>query len=314
MKKIIIILPCYFEEEVLDITFEQLDLFFKELAKEKIITNDSRICFIDDGSRDKTWDIIDVLSKSNEHVIGIKLSRNFGHQFALLAGLETTFNQYDSYITIDADLQDDITVIKQMILKQEEGMSIIYGVRAGRGSDSFFKKHTAQIFYRMMAKLGVNTVYNHADFRLINNKVLENFLHFRESHLFLRGIFPLVGFKSGIVEYDRKNREAGETKYPLKKMLAFAWEGITSFSIKPLKIVTSLGFLTLLVSLILSAWTIYTKLLGKDVQGWSSTILVILFFSSVQMISIGILGEYIGKIYQQTKNRPRYIIEKILLK
>lgn len=312
MKKIIIILPCYFEQEVLKLTFSKLYSFFNSLAKRQIITNDSKICFVDDGSRDDTWKIINGLCEASGSVTGIKLSRNFGHQFALLSGLEYSFNKFDTYITIDADLQDDFLVIEKMLEKQESGVNLVYGVRSSRKKDSFFKRNTAHFFYRIMEQLGVKTIYNHADFRLIDNLVLGQFLQFRESHLFLRGIFPLVGFRSEILEYERKEREAGETKYPLKKMISFAWEGITSFSVKPLKIVMILGFITLVIAFFMMIWVIYVKLSGNDVQGWSSTVLIILFFSSIQMISLGVMGEYVGKIYQEVKRRPRYIIEKII--
>jgi len=269
----------------------------------------SRIVYVDDGSSDSTWEIIRELSSSDDKARGIKLSRNFGHQFALLAGLETLYNRFDIYITIDADLQDDIHVMEQMVQLYKEGSSIVYGVRSDRSSDGFFKKQTAQGFYRFMSWLGVKTVYNHADFRLIDNVALGELTHFRETNLFLRGIVPLIGLKTSVIEYKREKRVAGETKYPMNKMLTFAWEGITSFSIKPLRIVLYLGILFFLLSIGLAIWALVVYLDQKTIPGWTSMIIPMAFFGGFQMIFLGIIGEYIGKIYKEVKARPRYIIE-----
>lgn len=311
MKKVVIILPCYFEESILEHSFSILNEFFTSLIHNSKIHPDSCICMVDDGSKDNTWSIINKLHLENKHVIAIKLSRNFGHQYALLAALDSLQNQFDSYITIDADLQDDFTVVSEMVEKQINGASIVYGVRKNRNVDSFFKRKTAELFYTLMKHFGVRTIFNHADFRLIDNLVLINFLKYKEVHLFLRSVFPLIGFKSEIVYYNRKERIAGESKYPMRKMISFAWEGITSFSITPLRFTLNFGVFTFFLSIAMACWVIYVKISGNDVQGWTSLSLLILFFSSLQMIFLGIIGEYLGKIYQEVKQRPRFIVEEI---
>jgi glycosyltransferase involved in cell wall biosynthesis len=276
----------------------------------RAVDSGSRIVYVDDGSIDRTWEIIEGLGNADDKAEGIKLSRNFGHQFALLAGLESLYNQFDIYITIDADLQDDIRVMEQMVRHHHEGSSIVYGIRSDRSSDGFLKRQTAQGFYKFMNWLGVKTVYNHADYRLINNQALGELMHFGETNLFLRGIFPLIGLKTSSVEYRRKEREAGVTKYPLKKIFSFAWEGITSFSIKPLRIILLLGIVFFLISIALAIWALVVYLEKKTIPGWTSMVIPMVFFGGFQMIFLGIIGEYIGKIYKEVKSRPRYIIEK----
>ncbi|MDM1522354.1 glycosyltransferase family 2 protein [Empedobacter sp. 225-1] len=309
MNKIVIIFPCYNEEEVLIKTKNEIVEKFTKLVSKKIISSDSKICFVDDGSKDKTWEIIESFKEIN--IIGIKLARNVGHQFTLLAGLETLKNSFDAYITMDVDLQDDINSIEDMISEYTKGNDIVYGIREERITDTFFKRKTAELFYLFMMKLGVNIHYNHADYRIINNKVLLEFLKFNESHLFLRGIFPLIGFQQSKIYYKRKERVLGESKYPLKKMLSFAWEGITSFSDKPIKLVLNLGIFSILISLLLGFWALIQMLLGNTITGWTSIIVLIIFFGGIQTLSLGLIGEYIGKIYIQTKNRPRYGVEKL---
>jgi len=309
MKKIVIIFPCYNEEEILFQTKNEIVNKFGELKHKNLISWDSKICFVDDGSKDQTWEIIE--SFKEENIIGIKLARNVGHQFTLLAGLETLKNQFDAYITMDVDLQDDINSLSDMIEEYLKGYDIVYGVREERTTDTYFKRKTAEIFYTLMIKMGVNIHYNHADYRLINNRVLLEFLAFKESHLFLRGIFPLIGFQQSKIFYKRKERLLGESKYPLKKMLSFAWEGITSFSDKPIKLVLNLGIFSIVVSLILCVWALIQLLLGNTITGWTSIIVLIIFFGGVQTLSLGLIGEYIGKIYIQSKNRPRYGVEKL---
>lgn len=309
MKKIAFIFPCYNEEETMISSKEQILLKFNQLIFSKLIDRESRICFVNDGSRDNTWSIIE--SFKEEEIIGIKLTRNFGHQFALLAGLDALKNQFDAYITMDVDLQDDINSLDDMIGEFQKGFDVVYGVRNDRTSDSLFKKITAEFFYRMMGKLGVKTIFNHADYRLISNTALNEFLKYEESHLFLRGIFPLVGLKQSQIYYKRNPRMLGESKYPLNKMISFAWEGITSFSVKPLKLITTIGALSLIISMFLSIWAILQLIIGSTITGWTSIVILIIFFGGIQSISLGIIGEYLGKIYMQSKNRPRYGIEII---
>lgn len=310
MIKTVLIFPCYNEEEVLKITKNTVVQKLNELIQNNVISNESKICFVDDGSKDHTWSIIEGFDE--DLVTGIKLSKNYGHQYALLAGLELLKNKFDAYVTMDVDLQDDINSIEEMINEYKNGFDIVYGVRNDRRSDTFFKKTTAQLFYTFMQKLGVNTVYNHADYRLISNRALKDFLKFGETHLFLRGIFPLVGLKQSNVYYKRMPRTRGESKYPLRKMLAFAWEGITSFSIKPLKMVTAVGAIAIFVSVALSVWALVSLILGNVITGWTSLVILIIFFGGIQSVSLGIIGEYIGKIYMQVKNRPRYLVEKTI--
>jgi glycosyltransferase involved in cell wall biosynthesis len=311
--KLIIILPCYNEESILEMSFKQLKGLFDDLKNRKVISNNSKVCFVDDGSKDRTWQIIEDIQSQHSFVSGVKLARNYGHQFALLGGLSSFYNKFDIYITIDADLQDDINVIEEMIQEAEKGINIVYGVRDDRTSDSFFKRKTAEGFYKMMNALGVTTVYNHADYRLMDNKAVGELLSFRENNLFLRGIVPLIGLNYTTVSYKRKEREAGETKYPLRKMLNFAWEGVSSFSVRPMRLILVIGLITFIFSILISIWVLITYLQQKSVPGWASTIIPMLIVGGIQVISIGVIGEYIGKIYKEVKNRPRFSIEKTLL-
>lgn len=307
-----IVIPCFNEEEVLKETTKRLKIKLKKLLKEKIISTKSRVMYVNDGSKDKTWSIIKEINQKGNLFTGISLSRNRGHQNALLAGLLTAKDYADIVISMDSDLQDDIDAIDKMITKYLEGNDIVYGVRSKRKKDSFFKKITAEGFYKVMNLLGVECIYNHADYRLTSKRVLEEFSNYKEVNLFLRGMFPLVGFKSDIVYYERNERFAGKSKYPLKKMLNFAWDGITSFSIKPLRMICILGFVILFISISIMIYSLIRKLTGNTVPGWTFLSISIWFIGGIQMISIGIIGEYIGKIYQETKQRPRYIIEEIL--
>ena len=307
-----IVVPCFNEEEVLEETTRQLKIKMETLIREKKIHDDSRVMYVNDGSKDKTWEIIKEIHNKEKLFTGISLSRNRGHQNALLGGLMTAKEYADIIISMDADLQDDVNAIDGMIEKYQEGNDIVYGVRSARKKDSFFKRTTAEGFYKFMKVLGVDCVYNHADYRLTSKRVLEEFSNYKEVNLFLRGMFPLIGFKSDIVYYERNERFAGESKYPLKKMLNFAWDGITSFSVKPLRLICSLGFIILLISLIIMVYSLIRKLTGNTVDGWTFLSISIWFIGGLQMISIGIIGEYIGKIYSETKSRPRYIIEEDL--
>ena len=305
-----LVVPCYNEEEVLPTTKEELVKLLLLLIDKGYITKKSFICFVDDGSQDRTWELIEEYSQ-DEYIKGLKLSRNYGHQNALLAGLFYAEGLSDAAVSLDADLQDDISVVEQMCQKYQEGCEIVYGVRKRRDTDTAFKRISAEGFYKVMRWMGVDIIENHADFRLMSKRALGWLKEFEEVNLFLRGIIPLIGLKSDIVYYDRKERLAGESKYPLKKMLAFAWDGITSFSVAPLRFITFLGLGTLLVSLLLSVWALGAKLSGTAVSGWTSMMLIVLFLGGVQMLSIGIIGEYIGKIYKETKRRPRFFVEKI---
>jgi len=310
--KLCIVLPCYNEEAVLENSNNILVSVVKEMISLNIIHKDSKICYVNDGSNDSTWEIIKLFSKQYAIVKGIKLSTNFGHQNAILAGMVNNKDRFDCIITMDADLQDDVNVIKEMVMKYTKGCDVIYGVRGSRLKDSFFKKFTADLFYKLMLFMKVACIYNHGDFRLVSKRVLNELVNFREVNLFLRGIFPLIGFKSELVYYERKERLAGETKYPLNKMLVFAWNGITSFSSYPLKLVLKLGFLIFFVSIGLTTWALIQTFRGFTVPGWASLVIPIFVFSGLQMISIGLIGEYIGKIFQEIKSRPRYIIEEEL--
>lgn len=307
--RLAIILPCYNEEKILDLSKSHLLNKLNDLIQKKKITYDSKLCFVDDGSKDNTWKILD--SYKDSSISTIKLANNFGHQFALLAGLDTLKNNFDIYITIDVDLQDDIDCIDKMIDAYVNGDDIVYGVRNDRQNDTYFKRKTATLFYDLMSKMGVKSIKHHADFRLISNKVLLEFLKFKESHLFLRGIFPEIGFKQGVVYYKRKERSLGESKYPVKKMIAFAWDGITSFSNQPLKIVLYVGVFSIIMSIFLTLYALIQLLIGNVVSGWTSILIAVVFFGGIQTLAIGVIGEYIGKIYYQVKGRPRYIIEKL---
>ncbi|GGB67995.1 putative glycosyltransferase YkoT [Flavobacterium suaedae] len=305
-----IVSPCYNEEEILYETSKQLQILLSQLIEKNIISDKSFIAFVDDGSHDKTWTIINELATKNNLVKGLKLAGNVGHQNALLGGLLTFNDDADALISIDADLQDDISVIEEMIVKYTEGTDVVYGVRKQRTTDTFFKRNTALLFYRMMKIMKVNILYNHADFRLCSSRVIKALSQFNEVNLFLRGIIPSIGFKNDVVYYDRLERMAGESKYPLKKMLTFAWNGITSFSTFPLKIVTRIGVIIFICCLFMSVYALYSLSMGNTVPGWVSTVLPMYFLGGIQLLCIGIAGEYIGKIYAEVKQRPRYIIDK----
>lgn len=311
-KTLYILAPCYNEEAVLPITSKIFLDKLNSLINSGKISAQSRVVFVDDGSKDKTWEIIESLHELDPKFVGVKLSRNRGHQNALLGGMSTVVNDCDMIVTIDADAQDDVTAIDKMVDDYYSGSEIVYGVRASRETDTFFKRTTAQGFYKFMSMMGVETVYNHADFRLMSSRAVKALLDFKEVNLFLRGMVPLVGFKSSSVTYDRAPRVAGESKYPLKKMLAFAFDGITSFSIKPIRVITFLGGITLFLSLIFAIYALVGFFVNKTVPGWTSTVLSIWFFGSLQLLAIGVVGEYIGKIYLETKSRPRFFIEKYL--
>ena len=309
--KLCVILPCYNEEEILNYSSEKLKNQMSDLKNKHLISADSFVCFVDDGSRDTTWSIIEGLAVNDPSFSGIKLSNNFGHQNALIAGLFTLKNDADCFITIDADLQDDITVFEEMLIHYYDRESkIVYGVRDNRENDTFFKRFTAQSFYKLMDFMNVKTVYNHADFRLADKIVVDNLERFNEVSLFLRGIFPVIGFKHSCVYYKRNKRVAGETKYPLYKMMSFAWKGITSFSTAPLRMIFYVGIIMFLISIALGIWVFASLITGHTIQGWASTLLLNLTFSGFNMMCLGIIGEYIGKIYQEIKSRPRFIIEK----
>lgn len=306
-----IVVPCYNEEEVLHETSRQLLALLVRLTEAGKIGQESRIYFVDDGSKDQTWSIIEELSEGHVPVHGIKLSRNRGHQNALLGGLFTA--EGDALVSIDADLQDDVSVIEQMVDEHHAGFDVVYGVRKKRQTDTAFKRATAEGFYRLMQMMGVDVVFNHADYRLMSRRAIEHLKEYREVNLFLRAMVPLIGFRSTSVYYDRAERFAGESKYPLKKMLSFAWDGITSFSVMPLRFITTIGFLIFFASIVLSFWAVGVRLFTDDaVPGWTSTVLPIYLIGGIQLLSIGIVGEYIGKIYLETKGRPRFIIEKVI--
>ena len=307
-----LVIPCYNEEAVLHETAKQLLVKMNSMFDRGMISRESKIMFVNDGSRDKTWEIIRELHESNPIYSGVKLSRNKGHQNALLAGLMTAKEKADMAISLDADLQDDVDVIDKMVEKYYEGNDVVYGVRSARDTDTFFKKFTAEGFYKIKQAMGVEIVFNQADYRLMSKRALEGLSEFREVNLFLRGIVPLIGYKSDIVTYERHERFAGESKYPLKKMLAFATDGITSFSIKPIRMITTCGFLIFAISLIMLIYFLVVHFMGRTVHGWTSTIVSIWAIGGLQLLAIGIVGEYIGKIYLETKARPKYIIETVL--
>ncbi|MDD5796830.1 MAG: glycosyltransferase family 2 protein [Oscillospiraceae bacterium] len=312
MTKLYLAIPCYNEEEVLMDSAEKLYKKYRQLMSEGLISNESRICFIDDGSKDKTWSIIKGLCDKEDIFSGIKLSRNRGHQNALLCGLMTLKDYADAVISIDADLQDDINAIDKMVIEYQKGADVVYGVRSKRTTDTFFKRFTAEGYYKILEKMGAKIIFNHADFRLMSKRALEAFSEFKEVNIFLRGIVPMVGFKSEIVTYERSERLAGESKYPLKKMLALAWEGITSLSIKPIRMILGLGFISLLVSLGILIYAIVSLICGVAVPGWTSLMVSIWALGGFQLLAMGVLGEYIGKVYMETKRRPRYIVEEFI--
>lgn len=309
LETLYLVVPCYNEEEMLPIACEELTEKLTTLINNNKISKDSKIMLVDDGSKDKTWEIISKLNSENALVTGLKLSRNKGHQNAVLAGLMTAKERADIVISLDADLQDDINAIDKMLEKRAEGCEIVYGVRSSRTTDTFFKRTTAQGYYKVLKHLGVDITYNHADYRLMSKKAIEGLEKFDEVNLFLRGIVPMIGYKSDIVTYERNERIAGESKYPLKKMLAFAFEGITSLSVKPIRFITSLGVIIFTFSIILIIYFLAVWLAGKTVQGWTTIVLSVWAIGGLQILSIGIIGEYIGKIYLETKSRPKYIIE-----
>ena len=303
-----IVIPCYNEEQVLPITAPMFLKKIQELTEAGKISENSRILFVNDGSADKTWEIIGDLAAQDEHYIGICQSRNRGHQNAVLAGLMEAKDRCDITISIDCDGQDDINAMDRMVDEYLNGAEIVYGVRAKRDKDSFFKRFTAEGFYKFMKFLGAEVVFNHADYRLISARVLQHLADFEEVNIFLRGMVPLVGFKSATVTYDRAERLAGKSHYPLRKMLALAFNGITSLSVKPISLITSFGIGFSLVGLVLMIWAVVRAIMGQTVVGWASTICIICLLGGIQLISIGILGQYIGKTYLETKHRPRYII------
>lgn len=304
-----IIVPCYNEQEVLPETVKELGSILQGLVKNNKVSKQSKILFVNDGSKDKTWDLISTYTREYDYVTGIKFSRNYGHQNALLAGMTVAVKYSDMIITIDADLQDDVNAIPKMVEKYHGGYDVVYGVRNSRETDTFFKRRTALAFYGLMRKLGVNLVPDSADYRLLSKRATEGLLAFKERNLFLRGMVPLVGYKSTKVYYARKERFAGKSKYPLSKMLHFALDGITSFSIAPIHLILYLGMLTVIISIICMIYTLVERITGHIVTGWASLMLSIWFLGGVQLISISIIGEYVGKIFSEVKHRPRFVIE-----
>jgi glycosyltransferase involved in cell wall biosynthesis len=304
-----IVVPCYNEEEVLPETTKELGQILNNLIAKKKIASNSKILFVNDGSKDNTWEIISSYSKNLDYVTGIKFTRNYGHQNALLAGMSLAVKHSDMIITIDADLQDDVNAIYKMVDKFIEGYDVVYGVRNSRDTDSFFKKHTALMYYSLMKKMGVNLVPDSADYRLLSKRATEALLNYKERNLFLRGMVPLVGYKSTKVYYPRKERYAGTSKYPLKKMIHFALDGITSFSIAPIHLIMTMGIVVMLISIVLMIYTIIEKIQGHIVPGWSSLMISIWFLGGVQLISVSVIGEYIGKVFTEVKHRPRFNIE-----
>ena len=309
--KLGIVIPCYNEEEGLKETTKRLQSLFAEMIENGEIDNESFICYVDDGSRDKTWELIENFKKESSYFKGIRLSRNFGHQNALIAGLMQLKDFADALISMDADLQDDINAVREFVKKYKEGYDVVYGVRKDRSKDTSFKRVTAEFFYKFQHFMGIETVHNHADYRLLSRKALDALSQFKEVDLFLRGIVPLLGFRSCSVYYTRAERFAGETKYPLKKMILFALDGIASFSIMPLRLITMIGFILFMLSLLAIVWVAVEKLVfDSTVQGWASTMISIYFIGGIQIMSLGIIGEYVGRNFQQSKARPRYIIDK----
>ena len=313
MYKLGIVVPCYNEEEVIETTTKELLKIINNLIEKEKISKDSFILYVNDGSKDKTWELIKKEHINNPIQIKcIKLARNVGHQFALIAGLNIVKEMCDISISIDADLQDDIMVIEDMVDQYHNGFDIVYGVRKDRKTDTFFKRTTAQSFYKIMNMLGVKTIHNHADFRLMSKRALEELSKYKESNLYLRGIVPLIGYNTTSVYYSRKERFAGESKYPLKKMLALALNGITSFSIKPITLVFELGIISILIAIIMGIYSLNAYFQGEVVSGWTSLILSIWFLGGLQLMATGLIGQYIGKIYMEVKDRPRYNIEEFL--
>lgn len=307
-----LVIPCYNEEEVLPETTRQLTEKMNDLMARGLIAQESRIVYVNDGSKDNTWALIERYHRENPLVNGVDLSRNRGHQNALLAGLMTVKDEADVVISLDADLQDDVDAIDRFLEKYYEGCEVVYGVRSARKTDSWFKRHSAHAFYKLMKFFGVDIVYNHADYRLMSRRVLHELAQYGEVNLFLRGLVPLVGFPSGVVEYERRERFAGTSKYPLKKMLSFALDGVTSFSIKPIRFITGLGLLIFVVSVLMLLYFLIVHWTGHTVAGWTSIMVSVWAIGGLQLLAIGVIGEYIGKTYLETKRRPRYIVKQYL--
>mgnify|MGYP000903102569 FL=1 len=315
MKKIIwLVIPCYNEQEVLPETSRQLEEIMRGLIKKDKISDKSKIAFVNDGSKDNTWNIITDLHEKNPMFTGINLAHNKGHQNALLAGLMTAKDYADAAISLDADLQDDVGVIEQFIDKFNEGKDVVYGVRSTRATDTVFKRSTAHAFYKLMKAMGADTLQDHADYRLMSKRALEGLAKYKEVNLFLRGIVPMIGYETDAVYYERHERFAGESKYPLKKMLSFAVDGITSCSVKPIRMITSLGTLVFTISIVMLIYFLIVWLLGHTVQGWTTIVISLWGIGGLILLSLGIIGEYVGKIYMEVKERPRFIIEKLLYK
>lgn len=310
--RLYVVIPCYNEEEVIMETSKRLAEKMKSLIERGLIASDSKVAFVNDGSKDNTWELICNIHEENKMFSGINLSRNRGHQNALLAGMMTVMDKADLVISMDADLQDDINAMDAMIEKYHKGIDIVYGVRSAREKDTFFKKATAEAFYKLMNLMGANTVFNHADYRLLSKRALEGLSGYKEVNLFLRGIVPMIGFKSDIVYYERGERFAGESKYPLSKMLTFAVEGITSLSVKPIRYITGLGFFIFLFSIVILIWSFIRHYSGETIQGWSSLMVSIWGIGGLILLALGVVGEYVGKIYLEVKGRPRFIIDEFL--
>ena len=311
-KTLYVVVPCYREEAVLPETARRLKEKLTALMERGKISRRSRILFVNDGSKDRTWEIIEALHGQDRLFSGVNLSRNRGHQNALLAGLMTAVQRADMMVSMDADLQDDINAMDEMIDAYHNGYDVVYGVRSSRKSDSFFKRFTAESFYRLMKAMGVDIVFNHADYRLMSRRAVEGLAQFREANIFLRGIVPQIGYPWTTVEYVRAKRFAGESKYPLKKMLAFAFDGITSFSVKPMRMILNLGAVVFVISLLMLLWALIARVTGSSVAGWTSLMGSIWLIGGIQLLSLGVIGEYVGKIYSETKARPRFIIEQVL--
>ena len=312
MDRLAIVVPCYNEEEMLPLTTKELTGVLSDLITKQKIAPDSYILYVDDGSKDSTWELIRKFHEEEKKVFGLKLAGNVGHQNALTAGMLNAMEHADIMISIDADLQDDTAVMEEMVDKFHEGKDIVYGVINDRKKDSFFKRTTAQMFYKVMAAFGVKTVYNHADYRLMSKRALQEFSKYQEINLYLRGVMPLIGYETDCVYYERKERVAGESKYPLKKMLALAWNGITSFSVKPIDFITALGGFLIFLCVIAAVYALVSYCNGHTVPGWTSLILSIWFLGGMQLVAIGMIGQYIGKIYIEVKHRPRYNVETYL--
>lgn len=308
-----VVIPCYKEEEVLPETAKRMKAKINTLCEAGKISDKSRVLFVNDGSTDRTWELISQFHEADPLFCGVNLSRNRGHQNALLAGLTVACQHADIIISIDADLQDDLDAMDRMIDAYHAGNDVVYGVRSSRETDTFFKRFTAESFYHLMKKLGVDIVFNHADYRLMSRRAVEGLLEFGEVNLFLRGIVPQIGFPWTTVEYARAERFAGESKYPFKKMLSFAFDGISSFSVKPMRLILILGAIIFTVSLLMLGWTLFSKLFGVTTDGWTSMMASLWMLGGIQLLSLGVIGEYIGKIYSETKRRPRFIIERVLL-